>query len=350
MATFDQLLTEVEQNLNRNQWFDASGANITTAYLSSLLNKAIHQLERLFLTPLQTFTYQLQLVAQQQVYPLQSAGTTLAYRGTRGITIPNQVALTANVGMNGWRVNYLPHEQARVKYQLVPQNQVLPGPPYDYSIFSSPQQLSGPAMFSGTPSGTGGALPAGTYFWTLTAIVNGVETLCATEYTTTLTGATSKVQFTWTAYANALLTGYNLYRGTGSGLENVFYTLPSSATSFTDTGAAAPFGSPLVPPGGGTPVPAYWVWPVPNQAYFANVDQDVFLPDLVAGLGQTNWFTVYAPDALVYDATLKAAASLKDQTAMAVYGPLREQAWEAAASAMSGLQFSEETAQSVEMG
>lgn len=94
-------------------------------------------------------------------------------------------------------------------------------------------------------STTGGTLAAGTYFYKVTALVNRLdgttgETTGSNEQQVTNTGSTSSNAISWGAVAGA--TGYKVYRGTGAGLENVFYS-PGNVTTYTDTNAASTGGS-----------------------------------------------------------------------------------------------------------
>jgi hypothetical protein len=91
---------------------------------------------------------------------------------------------------------------------------------------------------------------------------------------------------------------------------------------------------------GQTSGPAYWFWPVPDQAYTLNVDQLRFLPDLVAGTGQANWLTIELPDLVLAEAALEAARVLGDDTKMNRFLVQRNEAYDAA-QIMQALQFDE---------
>lgn len=98
-----------------------------------------------------------------------------------------------------------------------------------------------PTALTVTPSGTGGALGAGTYFYKVTATLTNGETLGSNEVTSgALTGTTNKVDLSWTAPANGGATGYKVYRGTAIGAEDKLVGIVSSGatTTFTDVGGA----------------------------------------------------------------------------------------------------------------
>lgn len=101
-----------------------------------------------------------------------------------------------------------------------------------------------PNLTSAVGSGSGGTLAANTYFYKITALNAFGETIGSNERSVTTVGATSSVALTWGAVTGA--TSYRIYRGTGAGAENVYYT---GTSVFTDTGAASTGGS---PPGAGT--------------------------------------------------------------------------------------------------
>lgn len=86
-------------------------------------------------------------------------------------------------------------------------------------------------------STTGGTLAAATYFYKVTAILPGGETLASNERSIVTTGTTSSNTVSWVAMPGAL--GYNVYRGTSTGGENLYYGVSGgSTTSFLDTGTA----------------------------------------------------------------------------------------------------------------
>lgn len=101
--------------------------------------------------------------------------------------------------------------------------------------------MPAPTLTLGTTSTTGGSLAAGTYYWKVSALNAAGETLGSNEVTATTTGTTSSQSLSWTAVAGAV--SYNVYRGASAGGENTQYN--TTATSFTDTGAAGTSKSPV---------------------------------------------------------------------------------------------------------
>lgn len=102
----------------------------------------------------------------------------------------------------------------------------------------------GPTNLAATPSGAGGTIPAGTYYYRVTAVGATGETIASNEVTVTLSGATSSVALAWTALAGA--TAYRIYRGTALEAEVLLASPGGTGTSYTDTGAAVP-GTSVVP-------------------------------------------------------------------------------------------------------
>lgn len=108
------------------------------------------------------------------------------------------------------------------------------------AAYGPPTQL---ALSTSTTGGTGLATSQA-YFYKVTGTQNGAETTASSEQTIT-TGAstTNSNVVTWNALTGA--TGYRIYRGTATGVENVFYAV-GNVTTFTDTGAASTAGTPPV--------------------------------------------------------------------------------------------------------
>lgn len=102
--------------------------------------------------------------------------------------------------------------------------------------------VPGPTNLVPTPLGTGGTIAAGTYYYVVTAVVPGGETIASNEVTAILSGATSKVTLNWTAVAGA--TAYKIYRGVTVAGEVLLASPAGTATSYIDTGAAPPGGTP----------------------------------------------------------------------------------------------------------
>lgn len=93
-----------------------------------------------------------------------------------------------------------------------------------------------PGSVSATGAGTGGALPAATYYYVVTAVDGLGETLGSTEVNYVATGTTSNVLIQWGVALGAIT--YKVYRGTAAGAENLYFQ--TSALSFYDTGITAP--------------------------------------------------------------------------------------------------------------
>ncbi len=107
--------------------------------------------------------------------------------------------------------------------------------------------LFSPPLFGSPTLGFGGALPAGTYFYVITATTATGETTASAERTITLS-APGAVVLSWVANgsANSGITGYKIYRGTSAGEENVLVADVAgvAVTSFTDAGGTTTPGTP----------------------------------------------------------------------------------------------------------
>lgn len=88
--------------------------------------------------------------------------------------------------------------------------------------------------FTATPHATGGSLATGTYWYAVTAVLPGVETLACTPVSAAVTGPTGSVTLNWTAYPGA--TGYNVYKGLASNALTTLLGSTTSAVTFTGTG------------------------------------------------------------------------------------------------------------------
>lgn len=95
--------------------------------------------------------------------------------------------------------------------------------------------LPAPVVTLGTTAGTGGTHTAGTKFWKVTALNAAGETIGSNEVSALLTSTSTQV-LNWTTVAGA--TGYNVYRGTAAGQENVLVTTLGAVLTYTDAGAA----------------------------------------------------------------------------------------------------------------
>lgn len=85
-----------------------------------------------------------------------------------------------------------------------------------------------------TPHTTGGTIATGTYWYGVTALLPGAETLVCPAVSASVTGPTGSVTLNWTAFAGA--TGYNIYRGLTSGALTTLLGTTTGATTFTGAG------------------------------------------------------------------------------------------------------------------
>ena len=232
--------------------------------------------------------------------------------------------------------------------------------------------LSPPSVSNISASSTGGSLAAGTYFYVVTWTNSNGETLASNELSVVTTSGTSSVSFSIQP-APVSTTSGRVYRGTATGMENVYYTIAATATSFTDTGAAAIAGSPPatipaiasfipvpqdyiamqdfrilgVPPPGRLDVlttsqmndqrmilpeqdlPLFYsvigremeLLPAPDIQYTVQMVYYSEIPPLGDGAGQnqTNWLLELYPNIYYYGALLQAAPYLKDDTRIGVW-------------------------------
>lgn len=109
------------------------------------------------------------------------------------------------------------------------------------------QQLTASTLTKGTTATTGGTLPAGNTYWVVTPTATGGEGPASNEITALLTGSTSTQVLSWTAVTGA--TGYNIYRGTTAGAENVLVASVGAVLTYTDTGTSVGADT---PPAGAT--------------------------------------------------------------------------------------------------
>ena len=112
-------------------------------------------------------------------------------------------------------------------------------------------------QFVGSPQVTGGGqLAAGTYCYKVTALNERGETNAkAAGITVGVAAPGSKVTVGWSGVEGA--TGYRIYRGSSAATATRLATVSSSSTSFTDTGAGQPGGTP--PPTDNTArTPGHW--------------------------------------------------------------------------------------------
>lgn len=100
-----------------------------------------------------------------------------------------------------------------------------------------------PAPIQSAPIGaeTGGTLPAGTYYYLVTALNANGETIASNEQSIATTGTASTVALSWDAVIGA--SSYRVYRGSSPGASDGYFNA-GAATSYTDTGAALTSGTP----------------------------------------------------------------------------------------------------------
>lgn len=115
--------------------------------------------------------------------------------------------------------------------------------------------LAAPVASLGAATNSGGTFTAGTYYWVVTAVNAKGETIASNEVSATLSANGSQV-INWAVITGA--TGYNIYRGTVSGQENVLVGTLNGNT-FTDTGAV---GTAATPPSVNSAAigTVYFVW------------------------------------------------------------------------------------------
>jgi len=311
---------------------DGTGTDVTATFFPLLFNNTVHKLERKLLTPYQTFTYQPTLTPFQQVYNLLPPGPPGRYRATREITIPWQTLITLQNA--GQRLNYMPHDKARQKWQLeqfLTNNALNTGLPQDYSIFYATPVSPGPASLV-LGQGSGGTL-VGTFYYVATAVVAGIETVASPEQSITVGGGGAVTATVGTVTG---ATQYNLYRGAAAGQENVV-AVTSAGSPLTDLGAGTP-GAPF------QAGPGYWYWPTPDKAYLMNVDQLLFFLDLVAAQSppQTSWFSLTIPDLVLWEMCVQGAIMLGDDAKAKRFTPYRDEAFQTAVAAIAELAMGEQ--------
>lgn len=97
-----------------------------------------------------------------------------------------------------------------------------------------------PRLLSISASPTGGTLPAGTYYYVMTAVLPNGETGPSNELSVVTTGATSSVSVAGSPVGGAIV--HRLYRGMAPGAESLFYA--SVVSTFLDTNS----GGTVTPP------------------------------------------------------------------------------------------------------
>lgn len=106
-----------------------------------------------------------------------------------------------------------------------------------------------PSNVTATAQTISGVLPAGTYFYVVTTLNEYGESAPSAEVSATVTGSTASVTLAWSFVVGAL--GYNIYRGTAAGAENLLIGTAAggSTQTWSDPGDESPT-LPRVPPVG----------------------------------------------------------------------------------------------------
>lgn len=94
--------------------------------------------------------------------------------------------------------------------------------------------MAAPTALTPVATSGGGTLPAGTYYYKVTALDSYGETTGSVEASATL-GATGHINLTW---SSPPATGFNVYRSSTSGTEHLLASTASA--SYSDTGANTP--------------------------------------------------------------------------------------------------------------
>ena len=91
-----------------------------------------------------------------------------------------------------------------------------------------------PTTVAAAKTSTGGDTLVGTYFYVVTAIVGGVESVASAEATASTDSSNKTISVTWSPVTGA--TAYNIYRGTSAGAENIVFSPAGTSTTFNDDG------------------------------------------------------------------------------------------------------------------
>lgn len=96
-------------------------------------------------------------------------------------------------------------------------------------------------VVTAAPSASGGALPAGTYFYVVTVVNAAGESGGSAEVSVTVTGTTSQVHLDWATGAPTVgVTAFNIYRSTVAGDETFLKSVAAGVTNADDTGSVTP--------------------------------------------------------------------------------------------------------------
>lgn len=97
--------------------------------------------------------------------------------------------------------------------------------------------LAKPTTLAGSATGSGGTIPANTYYYKVTAFNDWGETEASNEPAGIVVTAGQKVNLTWTAPATGTPTGYRIWRGTSAGNETLLAYVLGNIVAWTDDGA-----------------------------------------------------------------------------------------------------------------
>jgi len=137
-----------------------------------------------------------------------------------------------------------------------------------------------PGTVTSTPSGSGGTLAAGSYFFEVTALNGTGETIASPEATTTTSGTTSSVALAWTAITGA--TSYRVYWSTTTGTEGHYFTTATNSYTMTATGGTA-----VAPPLQNTTVDLGAEINAANTTLVAAGGGTIVLPNISANIATT---------------------------------------------------------------
>ena len=150
--------------------------------------------------------------------------------------------------------------------------------PAGHTSFVDDGHFTRPTFSAATAMGAG-QLPAGAYYYVVTAVdANGDQTLASNEMNVTV-GANGSVQLSWNASSVSGLTGYRVYRGQAAGAEKVLVATVAG-TGYTDglssnqiLSAGQPTLGLITPSAGGSLAPGAYFYVV--TAVDANGNQTI---------------------------------------------------------------------------
>lgn len=169
------------------------------------------------------------------VFPAFAWGVYLDLHGdTKNIPRKDEVAATGAVLFTGVSGTLISTGTQVGTVQLDPDTDPLS---FSTLVGATLAESPGVSGLAAVISGASGTLPAGKYYYVVTAILPTGETIISNEVSATSAGGTQKAVLTWSARATA--TGYKVYRSTTRGQETLLATLGVVLT-YDDTGAATP--------------------------------------------------------------------------------------------------------------